>query len=607
MTKIWTFLRGILVAIGFSVVLLAFIGAWALKGEERRLPDQIVLTYTFFGSPPDDGGDRSILAQFMPTEPSLMEVTDALYRAAGDKRVSALAVRLAAGNYDWADVQELRAAIAAFRAAGKKTYVYAESYGELYPGMAEYYLASAFEDIWIQPVGTVAITGFQAEVPYFKKTLEMVGVSPDIIQKGDFKTAPESALLEHMSDAQRETLHDILSSMMTDFFEGVSAGRKIPAARIGQLVDAAPYTAEEAKERGLVDHVGYLDQLTDMLMPEDAGDDKSAKGGKAKPSRELVDAVDYLYADKGSPIDKVVRGEEKALKKKDTGDNTVALIYIGGLIVSDSGYDGGGAFGDRMAYASDIAHAIDDATENDDVKAIVLRVTSPGGSPSASETIRRAVEVARSKGKYVVVSMGAEAASGGYWVVVNAERIFAQPGTLTGSIGVFGGKASFAGLWPKLGVNWDSVTLGGNAGLWSPNQPYNAEQRQAISHMLDDVYDGFIDRVAKGRNFAPEVVEAMAQGRVWTGRQAKERGLVDEIGGLRQALEDVAKKIGVADVQDLDVIILPDAPSPIDGLMELVGQNVQAFGPVKDFLHMAIMARHPEWSVVRAPSFEIRH
>lgn len=592
MKFLWKAIRALFASLGLIVVLLAIVGVVSLRSGTAELPRKMVLSYIFYGTPQDVPPANDLLSQLMPADPTLAEVTDAIYRAAKDDRVEAFVVKLSAGDYKWADVQELRAAIAAFKASGKKTYVYSESYGELYPGMAEYYLASAFDEIWLQPVGTVAITGFSAQVPYFKKTLDMVGVTPDIIQKGQYKTAPESGLLEHMSDAQRETLHSILQSMMTDFFEGVSAGRNIPANSIGVLVDGAPYTSEEAKERKLVDHVGYADQLLEQLIP-----------GGGEKNHDFVDAVDYLYAADGATLDKIVK-DDKALKDKDTGKNSVALVYVSGMIVPDTGQRGG-MFGDNMAYASEIAGAIKDAAQDDDIKAIVLRVDSPGGSPSASETIRRAVEVAKEKGKYVVVSMGGQAASGGYWVVVDADKIFTQPGTLTGSIGVFGGKASFANAFAKVGVNWDSVTMGANAGMWSPSEAYTADQRVAVSRMLDDVYDSFIHRVAQGRKFAPEIVEPMAGGRVWTGRQAKERGLVDEIGGLRQALEDVAAKLGVKDVHKLDVIVMPDAPSPFDNFLGFLGQSAQVIDFVRPAAQAVMNAHNPSWSLVRAQRFEI--
>lgn len=593
MKSLWRIFRTFLAIIGFVVLALAVFGAASLgRSSPQKLPEKIVLVYTFYGTPADAPPGPSWLSYIMPQEPTLAEVTNALYKSVNDKRVEALAVNLAAGHYNWADVQELRAAILAFKGAGKKAYVYSESYGELYPGMAEYYLASAFDEIWLQPVGSVAITGFQAEAPYFKQTLEKIGVQPDIIQKGDYKTAPESALLDHMSEQQRQTLHGILSSMMTDFFEGVSQGRKLEAARIGQLIDGAPYTAEEAKERKLIDRVGYVDELIAQLVPD-----------TKKKDKDFVNAVDYLYdTSSGGMFDQVVKKEQKLTDKTHKKDS-VALIYITGMILSDPGPGGGSPFGDRMAYASDIAGAIDEATQDDDIAAIVLRVDSPGGSPSASETIRRAVEVAKAKGKYVVVSMGSEAASGGYWVVVDADRIFAQPGTLTGSIGVFGGKASFAGLWEKIGVNWDSVSMGGNAGLWSPNKGYDAQGRAAISRMLDDVYDAFIERVAKGRKFAPDVVESMAGGRVWTGRQAKDRGLIDEIGGLHQVLGDVATEIGVSGPEKLNIVVLPAEKSPFEGLFGMFSGGAHILSPVLESL--ALMA-HPEAGITHYRGFAIR-
>lgn len=595
MKKLWSIFRGFLTLIGFSVFMLSLLGAWSLFHKpEDKLPAKIVLGYTFYGTPADAPDAPAWLARLMPVDPTLSEVTSALYRAAKDSRVESLAVRLADGNYVWSDVQELRAAIATFRAAGKKTYVFSESFGDLYPGMAEYYLATAFDEIWIQPVGGVAITGFHAEVPYFKKVLDRLGVTPEIIQKGDYKTAPESALLDAMSDAQRETLHGILASMMTDFFDGVSAGRKIPAGKIGGLIDNAPYTALEAKERNLVDTVGYSDQLMLKLFPEEAN--------QKDEDRDMVDAVDYLYSG-DHPILKELEKKEAKLTDGNKQINGVALVYVTGMIVSGDSYSDGTMMGEKMAYAGDISDALLDAADDPDTRAVILRVDSPGGSPAASETIRRAVEVVRAKGKYVVVSMGGEATSGGYWVSVDADKIFAQTGTLTGSIGVFGGKASFAGLWSKLGVNWDGVELGANATLWSSNSGFSEPGRAAVQHMLDDVYDAFIDRVAKGRDFAPDIVEGMAQGRVWTGRQAKERGLVDEIGGLRDAMADVAERLGVASIYALDIYQMPEPPTPFDGLRGLMLGGVGVYELLSPVFRETALLRHPELGIVRAQGF----
>ncbi|HEY8963395.1 MAG TPA: signal peptide peptidase SppA, partial [Alphaproteobacteria bacterium] len=513
----------------------------------------------------------------------------AITRAATDNRVTALAVQMGTGDYDWADVQELQSAIQVFKDSGKPTYVYADSYGDLYPGMAEYYLATAFDEIWMQPIGTVAITGFQVEVPYFKKTLERLGINPQIEKRGDYKTAPEPAMLEHMSEPQRETLHGILASMMTDFFDAVSKARGLPTDRVGQLIDGAPYTADEAKERMLIDVVGYQDELIQKLIPN-----------ADKRDQDLVNLIDY-YDATSSDLMKTVRqkdmprlGESK-LDKASKGKNAVALVYVTGMIVPGTAGDQG-AFDSQSALADDIAWGIYDAAEDDDVSAIVIRVDSPGGSPQASETIRRAIEVAKDHGKYVVVSMGSEAASGGYWIVVDADRIYAQPGTLTGSIGVFGGKPDLSEMWSKLDVNWDSVKLGANAGMWSPNHAYDEEGWAATGRIMDDIYASFIARVAKGRNFSDDVVEGMAGGRVWTGRQAKERGLIDELGGLDTALIDVANHMGVTR-DELDIFVLPDQPNPLQEVFGWLNGSAKIFSNFNWLIGAFVRESHPSWTL----------
>ncbi len=378
MKKIWSVIRAFLVLVGFVVVTLAVVGFFQLREANPPLPSRMVLSYTFHGTPKDAPAASAWVSEFVPVAPTLAQVTGALYKAAQDTRVEVLVVRLAAGDYNWANVQELRAAIAAFKAAGKRAYVYAESYGDVSSGMAMYYLASVFDEIWLQPIGAVAITGFHAEMPYFKKVLDFVGVSPEIIQKGHYKTAPENALLEHMSDAQRESIKGVLASMTTDFFDAVTSGRKMPVATIGPLIDGAPYTADEAKKKNLVDTVGYDDELMAKLLSDNA--------------RKLVDVTNYFNSQN------VVQSLEK---QKNKG---VAVVYLNGMIVSGSA---AGFSGDDRIYADDIADLIQNIARDDAMGAIVLRVDSPGGSPAASETIRRAVVQAKAKGKYVVVSIHA--------------------------------------------------------------------------------------------------------------------------------------------------------------------------------------------------------
>jgi len=594
MRILWKIIRFFLVLVGLFVVAIVGLGVWAFHGKiEPRLPDRMALVYAFKGTPQDAPAKPGWLMQFGGAEPTLSEVTSAIARAATDDRVTSLAVQLQAGAYDWAAVQELQAAIKTFRDAGKMAYVYADSYGDLYPGMAEYYLASSFDEIWLQPVGNVAITGFAIEQPYIKAALERLGIVAEVTQRGDYKTAPEGFIREHMSDQERETWHGIMSSMMTDFFDGVSKGRNLPIDRIGQLIDGAPYTADEAKDRKLVDVVGYQDELIDKISP-----------GVKKNGEDIVNLVDYY--DSSSSLLKTVKAgavrQPAQGKSKDIKGNgkSVALVYVTGMILPGSGMDRG-PFADPAAMADDIAWDIQDAANDDDVGAIVVRVDSPGGSPSASETIRRAIEVAKGKGKYVVVSMGSTAASGGYWVSVDADKIYAMPGTLTGSIGVFGGKPDLSAMWGKLDVNWDSVKLGANAGMWSPNRSYDTEGRAAVDRMMDDIYDGFIARVAKGRGFSEDVVEAMAQGRVWTGRQAKERGLVDGLGGLEVAFDDVAGHLGIARA-DMDVYVLPDGGNPLEQMLGFISGGTKIFSIFRQLSSVLMLHENPEWGIALAPN-----
>lgn len=589
MKIIFNIIKGFFLTLGIAVFMLAGFGLWSFMQYEQAdvkdtaLPPHIVLHYDFDGMPKDAAPGPAWLAHFMPAEPTLRDLTETLYDAARDPTVDAFVARLTDGaHYDWASIQEFHAALNAFKQAGKKTYIYAETYGGGSSGMGAYYLASAFDQVWMQPMGVVAITGFQTESPYYKSVLDFVGVQSEVQQRKDFKTAPEGALRTHMSDAQRETTTRILTQDSKDFFEALSKGRGITPDAIGPLIDAAPFVGTDALQNKLIDRLGYLDELSDLLIHQ-----------QEKDTTGFVDLGAYIQA----------RAPAPAVSDKPDTKPKVALIYIDGMIVSDMPKGAHDVLPQDVAVASDIVAVMGDAVDDDAVKAIVLRVNSPGGSPTASEAIRRAVERAKTKGKYVVVSMGSVAASGGYWVSVDADRIFALPGTLTGSIGVFGGKMNMQGLWEKLGVAWEGVSLGGNSRMWSPHVAYDAKGKEALGRMLDDIYLGFTERVAKGRNMLPAYAEAIAQGHVWTGAEAKANRLIDELGGLSAALDATAKHLGLADRRALNVVSMTGPEDPIADIMSLLGgytgASVAALpAPYQSLIQTLWLAQYPQNSRV---------
>jgi len=482
-------------------------------------------------------------------------VIDAIDRGAGDDRVKALAVKASESGYNIAQLQEVRAAVLRFKKSGKKTYIYSESFGGSGYGLGLYYLASAFDEIWMQPVGVVAIGGIAVETPFFKGLMDKFGVEGQFFQRKEYKNAMEHLTSSHMSAASLEETRKLLDNMAAQLMGPIRRDRTKVSSTFDSLSALGLLTDDVALKSGLVDRLDYEDALIDQL-------DKSYK------EAGLVSVETYAAYLKRGKFEKGLLGSS----------TSIAVVHIDGMIVSGSAQRGPYGISEEMAGADDIAAAIHDAAEDPRIKTIILRVNSPGGSPSASETIARAIEWAQFDKKIpVYVSMGSVAASGGYWVSAPAKRIYAMGTTLTGSIGVVGGKINLEKFWEKFDVNWDRVSVGENSSMMSFNTPFSQSEQRQFELTLDNVYNHFIARVAKGRHLSPGQVEEIAKGRVWTGEQAAANGLVDKIGGLNDVLNDVAKENGLASRYDLTIVHLPSADNPMDILFELLSS--QAFVP----------------------------
>ena len=534
---------GFLATIGFCVLMIFAIGIgfwyWA-EPATPRLASGTVLTLDLSQALPDAPADHGLSQLLFPTPMSLAEAVNALERAGDDPRVAGLVARIGDSSMGLGEVQELRDAIAAFRAKGKRAVAYADTFGELSSGMRSYYLASAFDEIWLQPLGTVGLVGVRAELQFFRGTLDLLGVTPDFSHREEYKDAANTVTETQMTAPEREELQAVLQSVYDQIIEGIAIGRKIEPGAVKALVDRAPLLLDEAVKAHLVDHIGGRDDAIAALR----GTDK------------LVGLDRYLQI-VGAPHQ---------------SGPTIALIYGTGLMARGKG-GGNPLTNDNIMSADEVTRAFRLAEADKAVRAILFRIDSPGGSAVAAETIWASVKRARDAGKPVVVSMGDVAGSGGYYIAAPAAKIVAEPATLTGSIGVIAGKLVFGGLLKKIGGNSDSIQIGANAGIFSIMNGFSPSERERLEAVLDDIYNTFKSRVAEGRKLDANAVEAVAKGRVWSGADAKERGLVDALGGMTTALGLAKEQAGIRPDQDVNLKLYPPPKSNLDRLIARLGGN----------------------------------
>ncbi|MER7504122.1 signal peptide peptidase SppA [Nonomuraea pusilla] len=489
------------------------------KLRQRRTAPLVLeldLTEGLTEGPPTD----PLTAVLSIRKPRLSDVLGGLRRARTDSRVKALVVRIGSNPIGLAMVQELREAVTRFRASGKLTVAFGETFGEFASGTVPYYLASAFERVYLQPSGDVGLTGVALEQRFLKGALTKLGVGVAMGQRHEYKTAPNTFTHDHMTEPHRESTGRILESVVDELVAGIAEGRRLDPGKVRELIDRGPFIGAEAQEAGLVDGLAYRDEVYDEV--------KRAAGADAH-------------------LQYVARYAKAANLRRLPQPTAPGIALVHGIGQIRTGRSGRSPLGGCGAMGSDtVSAALRAARRDDHVKAVVFRVDSPGGSYVASDTIWREVVLTR-KVKPVIVSMGDVAASGGYFVSMAADRIFAQPGTLTGSIGVFGGKPVLAELLERIGVTSELMAEGVNAGMFSTSREFSPEQWQRVNAWLDRIYDDFVGKVAQGRGLDRDRAHELARGRVWTGADARERGLVDELGGLEDALAAARKRAGLAE------------------------------------------------------------
>jgi protease-4 len=523
-------LAALMLVFGAPVLLLAIliIASLSASNQAKRvvtLERGSILTFDMSVNVTDDPGHATsespltaLTSQDAGKTVTLRNLTQALAKAAKDDRIKGL---LLTGSFSpagfgtgYASLKELREAILAFKNSDKPVYAYLEA-----PTTRDYYVASVASTIYMNPFGEMEMPGLAAEKMYYANLFQKYGIDVQVTRVGKYKSAVEPYILNKMSDADREETQKLLSDIWGEFVNAISASRKIDPATFENLVNTEGYILPaSALSAHLVDRLAYFgDVLTEL--------------GKVAPSNDYAAVplpfkqmaiTDYLHAGRTPPL------------PGDKGSNQVAVLYLEGEIVDGQG-DANNIGGDRFAAE------LRQLRRNDDVKAVVLRVNSPGGSAFASEVIQREVIALKAK-KPVIVSMGAYAASGGYWISTYGDRIFAEPNTLTGSIGVFGLFMDFQKLGNDFGITWDTAKTNNYADFETISRPKTPQELALAQARVDDLYNKFLYKVSTSRGIPIEALQLIAQGRVWAGSEALNLKLVDEIGGLQQAIDYAAEK-----------------------------------------------------------------
>jgi protease-4 len=518
--------------------------------------------------PPDD-----VVGQVLGVENNTVRsYIDTLRAAAQDERItSVLLVPTTLSLPYWAKVQELRDAVVEFRKSGKPVVAFLE-----YGGDREYYLASAADKVYLLPTSPLDLAGVASYGIFLRGALDRAGVTPDFVHVGDYKTAPNQLTEKGFTRADREMTKSLNDDAFEQLVSGIAEGRRKSESEVRALIGDGPFLPGAAVSQGLVDELLYDDEIDDHLI--DLLDDVD--------EIERIEDMDY---------------ERAASVRTGRGRPRVAVLYAVGTITSgDSSAD---TLGGAVIGSDTMVEQIRDIEDDDSIRAVVLRIDSPGGSSVASDVIWRELTVMRQDmpSRPLIVSMSDLAASGGYYIAVAADAIVAQPATLTGSIGIYGGKLAFGGALAKLGVTAEAITSGPNAGIESPFDPFTPAQRAKLQAQMIEFYDGFVKRVAESRKTTPERIHELAQGRVWTGKQAKAQGLVDALGGLDTAVALAKERAGIPAYQEVELVTYPAPRTFYEALREQFGATDGAGAS------LAALLGRPQARAIGAATTAARH
>ncbi len=562
--KIVLTISGIVLALILVVVVGLAILVSIFRGNPPSIRDNSVLALKVSGPLPDYVPDDPIRRLFGGQPQSLTSLVTQFRKAKVDKRITAILLDIDASQTGWAKAEEIRGAIADFRTSGKPVYAYMEM------GLnKDYYIATACDKIFVAPPGELFITGLAADVMFFRGSLDKLGIYPDIYQIGKYKSAGDTFTQKQMTPAHREFMNSLLDDLYGRYIDGIARGRSKSADDVKKLIDNAPYTAAQAKESGFVDGATYREEVEKEL--------KKRLGYKDSDDLHIVKSSDYRQ----------ISQESLGLNKGER----IAVVYAAGDITSGKSQFGGN--GEETIGSDSLSKTLDEVRDDKTIKAVVLRVDSPGGSGLASDIIWRAIESLKRK-KPVVVSMSDVAASGGYYISAGANKIVAEPSTITGSIGVVGGKPVVKGFYDWIGVTNEYVLRGNNAGMFRESEKFSDSERKKFQEFLNTTYDEFTTKVASGRGKEKTYIDSIGQGRVWTGRQGKDNGLVDEYGGLDRAIEIAKQLAKIPADRGVQRIIRPQPPSFFEQLMNAGGDDDDSGASAEARKQETMLAALPE-------------
>jgi protease-4 len=523
--------------IAILLFLVLIIGLFVFVSSVGRpaMANNTVLVLNVSGDLPDYvAEDEFAKALGIAQQQSFSSLITQIRKAKIDSRIGGMVLDINFPGIGWGKARELRDAITDFKASGKPVYAYMEI------GMnREYYIATAADKIFLAPAGDLYVNGFAAEAMFYKGSLDKLGVEAEVIQIGPkYKNAPDQYTKKEMGEGQEEVINAVLDEYFKEFTSAIATSRNKSVDEAKTIIDNAPYHAKQAKEIGLIDEASTEEEVYAQM--------KSKLG--YNESQELKTIRTSAYKD--------IPSDSLGLNNGDR----IAVIFASGAITLGGSSDG--FFGGQTVGSDTIVKAVHDATDDRSIKAIVLRIDSPGGSALASDQMWHAIERAKEKGKPVVVSMSDVAASGGYYIATNADKIVAEPTTITGSIGVFMGKPVVKGLYDWLGITNQYVMRGKNAGIFRATEKWTPEERAKMEDQTNRIYyEDFLPKVADGRNMDVEKANSIGQGHVWTGTQAKELGLIDEFGGFEKAVAVAKKLANLPEDEDPRRIVFPE-PKP---------------------------------------------